>query len=312
MSEIIFTCGGSMSNNMALLGSLDKGDHFITSSYEHPAILKVSEHLDKKGIEVTLIKPNKNGTISSKAIERAIKDNTKLISIMYINNEIGTVNPITEIATIAKKNGILMHTDAVQAMGKIRLNIKELSVDMMSLSGHKFYAPKGIGILFIKEKTPVKPIFFGGGQESQLFSGTENVISIGALAEAFKISCNNLDDNMNTIKDLDNYFISLLNQNNINYKINGGNRIPGILNITIPNTQASSFIINLDKEGYAISAGSACASGSVKGSHTLREIGLDDNDIERSYRISFGKFHKKEDVKNLFQIISKNIKDSLL
>tara|TARA_B100000519_G_C14082410_1_gene362214 strand:- start:97 stop:792 length:696 start_codon:yes stop_codon:yes gene_type:complete len=231
---------------------------------------------------------------------------------MYINNEIGTINPIKKIASIAKKNGVLMHTDAVQAMGKIDLNIKELGIDLMSLSGHKFYAPKGVGILFVKENTPVKPIFFGGGQESQLFSGTENVISIGALAEALKICCHNLNNSMNTIKNLDNYFISLIDKSNINYKINGKNRVPGILNITIPNTQASSFIINLDKEGYAISAGSACASGSVKGSHTLREIGLNDNDIDKSYRISFGRFHKKQDVANLFQIIAKNIKNTAL
>ena len=151
MSEIIFTCGGSMSNNMALLGTLKKGDHLITSSYEHPAILKVSDYLKKEGIEVTLAKPNKKGTIEAKTVEKAIKNNTKLISIMYINNEIGTINPIKEIAAIAKKNNILVHTDAVQAMGKIKLNIKELGVDLMSLSGHKFYAPKGVGLLFIKQ-----------------------------------------------------------------------------------------------------------------------------------------------------------------
>ena len=312
MSEIIFTCGGSMSNNMALLGTLKKGDHLITSSYEHPAILKVSDYLKKEGIEVTLAKPNKKGTIEAKTVEQAIKNNTKLISIMYINNEIGTINPIKEIAAIAKKNNILVHTDAVQAMGKIKLNIKELGVDLMSLSGHKFYAPKGVGLLFVKENTPIKPIFFGGGQESQLFSGTENVISIGALAEALKICCNDLNNSIKTLKDLDTYFTSLLNKNNIDYKINGTNRVPGILNITIPNTHSSSFIINLDREGYAISAGSACASGSIKGSHTLKEIGLSDDDIDKSYRISFGKFHKKDDVENLFHIIAKNIKDKIL
>ena len=166
----------------------------------------------------------------------------------------------------------------------------------MSLSGHKFYAPKGVGLLYVKENTPIKPIFFGGEQESQLFSGTENVISVGALAEALKICCDDLYKNMEILNNLDTYFISLLNKNNIDYKINGINRVPGILNITIPNTHASSFIINLDKEGYAISAGSACASGSIKGSHTLKEIGLKDDDIDKSYRISFGKFHKKDDV----------------
>jgi len=309
MNEIIFTCGGSISNNMALLGTLKKGDHFITSSYEHPAILNVVDHLKSEGVDVALIKPNKEGIIETSKIEEAIKDNTKLISIMYINNEIGTINPIKDIANIAKKYDILVHTDAVQAMGKIKLSIRELGVDILSLSGHKFYAPKGVGILFVKEGTPIKPIFFGGGQEAQLFSGTENIINIGALAEAFKICCSELENNMDTIKKLDTYFLSLLDNKNIDYKINGVGRIPGILNITLPNTNASSFIINLDRDGYAISAGSACASGSIKGSHTLKEIGLNDNQIGKSYRISFGKFHEEKDVKNLFHAIEKNIRE---
>ena len=311
-SEIIFTCGGSVSNNMALLGTLKKGDHFITSSYEHPAILNVAKHLESEGVEVTLIKPSQGGSVEPNKIEEAIRENTKLISIMYVNNEIGTINPIKDISTIAKKHNILVHTDAVQAMGKIQFDINELGVDLLSLSGHKFYAPKGVGILFVKEGTPIKPIFFGGGQESQLFSGTENIINIGALAEALKICYTDLDTNMKAIKNLDKYFISLLDGENIDYKINGETRVPGILNITLPNTSSSSFIINLDRDGYAISAGSACASGSVKNSHTLNEIGLDDNQIVKSYRISFGKFHNKEDVKNLFYVIEKNIREKSL
>jgi len=312
MSEVIFTCGGSISNNMALLGSLKKGDHLIASSYEHPAILNVAEHLQTQGVEITLIKPNNKGTIDADKIEAAIKNNTKLISIMYVNNEIGTINPIKEIALIAKEKNILTHTDAVQAMGKIKINIKELGVDLMSISGHKFYAPKGIGILFVKEETPTKPIFFGGGQEFQLFSGTENIINIGAIAEAIKICCTNLEKNMSKIKELDTYFITSLNREGVQYKINGENRVPGILNITIPNTNSPSFIINLDKKGYAISAGSACASGSLKGSKTLQEIGLSNKDIEKSYRISIGKFHTKNDVKDLIHAMIAHIKERSL
>ena len=273
---------------------------------------QVSEYLKSNGVEVTLARPDSNGIISPDKIEKEIKKNTKLISVMYINNEIGTINPIKDISKIAKNNNILMHTDAVQAMGKIKLDLDELGVDLMSLSGHKFYAPKGIGILFVKDNTPIQPIFFGGGQESELFSGTENIINIGALSEALKICCNEIDSSMIKIKELDSYFISLFNDESIDYKINGKNRVPGILNITIPNTSSPSFIINLDNEGYAISAGSACASGSIKGSHTLAEIGLSNKDIDKSYRISFGKFHQKDDVKNLFSAIKKHIKEKTL
>ena len=194
---------------------------------------------------MTLIKPTSQGVVQSGEIEQAIKKNTKLISIMYVNNEIGTINPIEEIAILAKQYKILLHTDAVQAMGKIKIDVKQLGVDLMSLSGHKFYAPKGVGILFIKEETPVKPIFFGGGQESHLFSGTENIINIGALAEAVKICSHELEKNMNNMKELDAYFISLFNKENIKYKINGENRVPGIFNITLPNTKSPSFIISV-------------------------------------------------------------------
>ena len=306
-SEVLFTCGGSISNNISLLGTLKKGDHFITSSYEHPAILKVCDFLKKNEVDVTLIKPMESGIINPKDIESNIKANTKLISIMYVNNEIGTINPITDISKLAQKHNVLFHTDAVQAMGKIEVDVKKMGVDLMSLSGHKFYAPKGIGILFVKEETLINPILFGGGQEFDLFPGTENVINIGAIGEATKLCSNSLDKHSEKMRELDNYFINLLNKKNINYRINGENRAPGILNITLPETKSPSFIINLDRDGYAISAGSACASGSIKGSHTLKEIGIPENEMGSSYRISFGKNHTQEDIDNLFSAILSHI-----
>ena len=306
-NEIIFTCGGSISNNIALSGVLKKGDHLITSSYEHPAILKVAESLIKKGVEVSFVKPNQKGIIKVTDIKKLIKQNTRLISIMYVNNEIGTINPIDKISILAKEHNILTHTDAVQAMGKIKVDIKNLNVDFISLSGHKFYAPKGVGLLYVKEETPINPILFGGGQEFELFPGTENIVNIAAMAEALELCCNNLDTHYNNMKNLDNYFISLLEENNVNYRINGENRVPGILNITLPDTHSPSFIVNLDRDGYAIASGSACASGSLKNSHTLKELGFNDDDIKKSYRISFGKSHNKDDVKNLFKTMIKNI-----
>ena len=307
-SEIIFTCNGSVSNNIALIGTLSKGDHLITSSYEHPAILKVCDYLKSNGIEVTLIKPSKNGTINCLDIENRIQNNTKLISIMYVNNEIGSINPIKEISQLTKENKILFHTDAVQAMGKINIDVNDIGVDLLSLSGHKFYGPKGVGILFVKEATLVKPILFGGGQESDLFPGTENIINIGAIGKAAEICMKNIDSHTRTLCDLETHFIYLLNQAKVNYRINGKNRAPGVLNITLPNTNSQSFIINLDREGYAISAGSACASGSIKGSQTLKEIGLNDTDMRCSYRISFSKYHNVKDIENLFNVMLKYIK----
>tara|TARA_Y100001970_G_C14180133_1_gene829361 strand:- start:100 stop:1212 length:1113 start_codon:yes stop_codon:yes gene_type:complete len=306
-SEIIFTCNGSVSNNIALIGTLTKGDHLISSTYEHPAILKVCEYLKNKGIDITLIKPNKAGVINCKDVEKNIQNNTKLISIMYVNNEIGTINPIKEISQLAKKNKILMHTDAVQAMGKIKIDVKDIEVDLLSLSGHKFYGPKGVGALFVKENTVVKPILFGGGQESDLFPGTENIINIGAIGKAAEICMKTIDSYSDKIKSLENHFINLLNKSKVDYEINGENRAPGILNITLPKTNSQSFIINLDREGYAISAGSACASGSIKGSHTLKEIGLNNTKIKSSYRISFSKYHTYKDVESLFNIMLRHL-----
>ena len=305
-SEVIFTCNGSVSNNMALMGCLKNGDHLITSSYEHPAILKVCDFLKNNQIDVSLVKPDQNGKINVESVKSCIRDNTKMISIMYVNNEIGTINPIEKISKLAKENSILMHTDAVQAMGKIQVDVKNMGVDLLSLSGHKFYGPKGVGILFVKEGTLIKPILFGGGQELDLFPGTENIITIGAIGEAAKICMETINSYSAKIKKMEKYFINLIKDSQISYKINGQDRVPGVINITLPNTNAQSFIINLDRSGYAISAGSACASGSIKGSQTLHEIGLKNEAITSSYRISFGKYHTKNDVESLFNEIIKH------
>mgnify|MGYP001203217389 CR=1 FL=1 len=307
MNEVVFTCGGSMSNNIALLGTLSEGDHFITSSYEHPAILNCINFLKNNNIEVSLIKPDKNGLINPNDIKKNIKKNTKLVSIMYINNEIGTINDIYEISKIATDENVIFHTDAVQAMGKINLNLENSNISLLSLSGHKFYGPKGVGVLYIKENTPVNPTIFGGGQESNLFPGTENIINIGAMGLAAKICSENLEETMIHIKNLDSFFLKSLDKLNIDYKINGGNRMHGIINITIKNTSTPSFVINLDKHGFGISAGSACASGDIKTSTTLKEIGICNETAKRTYRISFGKHHTLEDIDSLANTIYKNI-----
>ena len=188
LSEIIFTGCGSESNNIAMLGILRKGDHLITSSYEHPAVLKTANELELKGVEVSYIKPSSSGIIEPKNIQNAIKENTKLVSVMYVNNELGTQNPIKQISEITSKLGILFHTDAVQAIGKKNINLNGTKIDLLSLSAHKFYGPKGVGALYVKDGVKLIPTYFGGGQEKDLRPGTENIAYIHGMSVALEIA----------------------------------------------------------------------------------------------------------------------------
>ena len=307
-SEIIFTSGGSESNNIVLKGALKEGDHLITSSYEHPSILNLAKKLEENGIEVSFIKPNSDGSIDVKNIQSEIKENTKLISIMYVNNELGTINPIKEIGDIAYENKILFHSDAVQFIGKENLDLSSIKIDFATICAHKFYGPKGIGGLYCKSGIVLTPLIDGGGQESGLRSGTENISSILGMAKALEISNDNHDINKREILKLENYFIDLLQQSNIDYRINGTNRLPGILNITFFGVEGHGLLMNLDMQGIAISYGSACSSGSANAPQALIEIGMDENEARCSVRISIGKMIVKNDIDKLF-ISIKNIID---
>jgi len=194
-SEIYFTSGGSESNNIVLKGLLKKGDHFITSSYEHPSILGLAKDLIKNDIKVTFIKPDKNGIINVSDIKKAIKENTKLISIMYVNNELGTINPIEDIANLSKQNNILFHSDAVQYIGKEKINLSESNIDFLSIGAHKFYGPKGIGALYMKSIHTINPLISGGGQESGIRAGTENISYIAGMSLALKLANDNYRKN---------------------------------------------------------------------------------------------------------------------
>ena len=306
-SEIIFTSGGSESNNLTLRGLLNKGDHFITSSYEHPSILSLAKDLEKNGIEVSFVKPNHNGIIDILELEKKIKSNTKLISIMYVNNELGTINPIKDIAEFAKEKNILFHTDAVQIAGKKNINLKSLNIDLMSIGAHKFYGPKGIGLLYIRQGINIKPIISGGGQESGIRAGTENLSFIAGMELALKIACDKLDINNNKILNLENYFIDRLNNYKINYRINGAKRLSGFLNITFFNVDGNSLVMNLDMNNIAISFGSACASGSTSVPLALLEMGMPDDEAKCTVRISIGKFITKDDIDKLADTINKII-----
>jgi len=307
--EIYFTGCGSESNNMALQALLKPGDHVISSSYEHPAILKTLDYLESNGVTVSRIKPNSNGIVTCQSVETAIKENTRLVSIMFVNNEVGTINPIEEISLYCRDNNILFHTDAVQAFGKIPIDMTEIPVDLLSLSAHKLYGPKGVGALFIRNGTGIDPILFGGGQEKNLRPGTENIPGIAAFGLAAELSQQNLSDIAHQIKNLTDQFLDILKENGLDFSQNGKNTIPGVINLTFPNVDAQTLVMSLDMAGVAVSAGSACSAGTVKVSGTLVEMGLNREAAACSIRISFGKYHTIEDIEfvagKICDIISK-------
>tara|TARA_B100002049_G_C16048218_1_gene362230 strand:- start:209 stop:1357 length:1149 start_codon:yes stop_codon:yes gene_type:complete len=309
--EIIFTSSGSESNNMVLKGVLNPGDHFITSSYEHPAILKVLPFLESKNISTTIVNPDKNGLIHPSDIEENINANTRLISIMWVNNELGTINPISEIGSIARNRNILFHSDAVQALGKIYINVDETPVDFLSMSAHKLYGPKGIGALYKRGGSKLEPLIHGGGQESNLRASTENIGGIGGFGMAAELSTSKLEENTNHILRLESYFLNLLNEQNISYTINGTKRIPGVFNITFHGVNGQDLVLQLDFSGIGISFGSACTSGTVKASEMLLEMGITKEDALSTVRISFGKIHQLEDVKKVADSIGEILQSSV-
>lgn len=295
--EIYFTGCGSESNNMALQALLKPGDHVVSSSYEHPAILKTLDYLESNAVSVSRIKPDANGIVSCEAVESAIQDNTRLVSIMYVNNEVGTINPIDEISRFCRGKNILFHTDAVQAFGKIPLDMAKLPVDLLSMSAHKLYGPKGVGALFVRNGTGIDPILFGGGQEKNLRPGTENIPGIAAFGLAAKLSQQNLTDTSGRIENLTKHFLELLKENGLDFSQNGKNTIPGVLNLTFPKLDAQTLVMSLDMAGVAVSAGSACSAGTVKVSGTLIEMGLNPEAAASSIRISFGNYHTEGEIK---------------
>ena len=297
--EIIFTSSGSESNNMVLKGVLNKRDHFITSSYEHPAVLKVLPFLQDNGIDFSLVKPDHNGIIKPESVEKEIRTNTRLISIMFVNNELGTINPISEICSIAKGKNIPFHSDAVQALGKIPLDTEKSPVDFLSMSAHKLYGPKGVGALFIRKGSKLEPLIYGGSQEANLRASTENIAGIGGFGMASELATVNLEKNSQHINHLENYLLSCLKEKTIEFQINGTNRIPGVLNITFPNIDGRNLVMQLDLAGIGISFGAACASGTIKASSMLLDMGLTESIAQSTVRISFGKIHTLKDVETV-------------
>lgn len=301
--DIFFTSGGTEANNWAILGvyfynlsKKEKDMHIITSKIEHSSILNACKYLESLGVEVTYINVDKYGFVNVDDVKSAIKSNTKLISIMLVNNEVGTIQPIEEISKVSKKRNIILHTDAVAAAPYIEINVKALDVDLMSVSSHKLHGPKGCGFLYIKEGTKINPIFFGGEQERGKRAGTENVANIVGFTKAIEIVKENLNEETERLKLLQEKIINKLEETSL-VSLNGSysDRVYNNINL-LTNVSADSIILNLDMQGIFISAGSACASGAIEASHVLLAMGLTEEASNNSIRITLGTFNTFKEI----------------
>lgn len=292
-SEIFFTSGGTEGDNWALRGVADalskKGKHILISSIEHHAILHTADWLNKHGFEVEKLPVDKYGIVKPETLKNALRPDTILVSIMLANNEIGTIEPIKELAEIAHKNKTLFHTDAVQAVGHIPVDVKDLGVDMLSLSGHKFHGPRGTGAMYIRKGTAILPLIHGGGQEKNRRSGTENVAGCVGLAAALKECCDNLDETMPKVTKCRDKIIREITKLPCT-RLTGDpvNRLPSIASFTFEGIEGESILLQLDVRGICVSSGSACSSTSLEPSHTLIAIGLPHEVAHGSVRISLG------------------------
>lgn len=312
-SEIYFTSGGTEANNWAIKGiayaNRDKGKHIITSSIEHPSILEACKQLEKEGFRVTYLRADHNGVVSLADLMHNIKRDTILISIMSANNEIGTIQNIQAIAQTAKENGILFHTDAVQAVGAIGYNVNEMNIDAMSISSHKIFGPKGAGCLYVKEGTPINSLIAGGKQERGLRGGTLNVPAIVGFGKAMEIATRDLSINNHKLKTIKEYFIKQLAEKIEGVAINGHpiQRLQHIISVSFECVNYESVITALDLQGIAVSNGSACEAGDLTPSHVLKAIGLDDVTARSTIRFSLSKYMTKADIDYTIEKLSKVI-----
>ena len=312
-NEIYFTSCGSESDNLAIKGIAkalkEKGNHIITSKIEHHAVLNTCKILEEEGFVVTYLNVNEKGLINLEELKNVITNKTILITIMSANNEIGTIQPIKEIGRIAKENNIYFHTDSVQAIGNIKIDVEEMNIDSLSMSAHKFYGPKGVGALYVKTGVPFEKQQDGGHQEKDKRAGTENVAGIVGLGKAIELAYKNLDEYNNKLTNLRDYYITEIERNIKDIRINGSmeNRLPGNTNVSFKDIDGGDILFKLDEKGICVSTGSACNSGSNSPSHVLTAIGVPKEYLQGSLRVTFGEENTKEDVdylvKNLIQIV---------
>jgi len=307
--EIVFTSGGTEANNLALKGVVyaneRKGKHIITSSMEHHAVLNPCKYLEKKGFKVTYLPVDKYGLVDPEKVRKAVTKETILISIIHANNEVGTIEPVAEIGKIAKEIGIYFHTDAAQTVGKIPVNVNELNIDLLSLSGHKIYGPKGIGVLYIRKGTRIQPLIQGGHHELNRRAGTENVPAIVGLGKAIEIAKATMEKESMRLTNLRNKLCSGIGEKIDYVRLNGhpGKRLPNTLNMSFEFVEGESMILNLDLEGIAVSTGSACTSGSLEPSHVLKAMRVDPAVAQGSIRFSLGKDNTEEDIDYVLEVL---------
>jgi len=315
--EIYFTAGGTESDNIAIKGfsyaNKEKGNHIITSKIEHPAILESCRYLQNNGFEVSYINVNNDGIINIEDLKQAIKPSTILISVMAANNEIGTIQPIEEIAKIAHENNIVFHTDAVQAIGNMKIDVKKMQIDMLSLSGHKINAPKGIGALYVKNGIKIDKIINGGHQEKDKRAGTENVAGIVGLGKACEIANRNIENHIKNLTKLRDYYIKKIQKEFPDkIRINGTmeKRLPGNANVSFEGINSSELIFKLDENGICVSAGSACSSANSLPSHVLSAIKVPEKFLNSAIRITFGDNNTFDEIDYFVKVLKKFYKDS--
>ena len=307
--EIIFTAGGSEADNLAVKGAAfankRRGNHIIVSAIEHPAVLDTAKQLENYGFSVTYLPVNDSGLVSLDALAKAITSKTILVSIMHANNEIGTIQPIGEIGILLREKSIPFHTDAVQTVGHIPVNVDELGVDLLSLSAHKFYGPRGVGALYVRRGTRIEPLINGGGQERQRRAGTENVAGIVGLAAALRMSVEEMDSTSKRLLLLRERLIDGIMQSIPNVRLNGHrtHRLPENVNLCFEFIEGESLLLNLDMQGVAASSGSACTSGSLEPSHVLLALGLPHEIAHGSLRLTLGKGTTQEDVDKTIEVL---------
>ncbi|MDP3025296.1 MAG: cysteine desulfurase NifS [candidate division Zixibacteria bacterium] len=307
--EIYFTSGGTESDNLAVKGvawaNKKKGNHIITSQIEHHAVLESCKFLEKEGYEITYLPVDRYGLVDHDELKKSIKKETVLVSIMHANNEMGIIQPIAELAGLAKEKGVYFHTDAVQSTGKMKIDVNELNVDMLSLSAHKFYGPKGVGALYIRRGVRLTPLAHGGHHEKSRRAGTENVPGIVGLAKALEIVHSDMQKEERRLKSLTETFFKKVTERIPDVFLNGHPvlRIPNTLNLSFKGVEGESIILNLDLKGIGVASGSACTSGTLEPSHVLSAMGVPGDLAQSSLRFSFGRSNSIDDVDYVVQLL---------
>ncbi|MBN1629822.1 MAG: cysteine desulfurase NifS [Thermoleophilia bacterium] len=306
--EIYFTSGGTESDNWAILGTADaqqkKGRHLVTSTIEHHAVLETMEYLEKRGFELTKVPADSGGLVDPEDVRKAIRPDTILVSVMHANNEVGTIEPIAEIGKITREAGVLLHVDAVQTAGKLPLDVNELGVDMLSMSAHKFYGPKGVGLMYLRNRTRISPHLHGGGQERSRRAGTHNVPGVVGMAKALELATARMaDDALREAGLRDKLWASLQGSIDAIY-LNGDmtHRLPGNLNVRLDGIEGESMILMLDMEGICVSSGSACTTGSLDPSHVLLALGIPAEHAHGSLRVTLGRGTAAEDIDHFIKV----------